>query len=154
MTPKSLLRHKHCVSSVEDFTKDHFHAILDDKEAPKKADRIIFCSGKVFYDLTAYREEKKIKNTAIVRLEQLYPLDKDTLAAIIKKYSQAKHFVWCQEEPKNMGAWSHIAPELSELLGKGTLSYVGRKPSASPATGVLTVHKKEQATIVENAFTK
>ncbi len=154
MTPKSLLRHKHCVSAVKDFTSGHFEAILDDVNVNKKAERIIFCSGKVYYDLIAYREENKIKDTAIIRVEQLYPLDKETLAALIKKYGSAKSFVWCQEEPKNMGAWSYIAPELGELLGNQRINYVGRKASASPATGVLTVHKKEQAAIVEESFKK
>lgn len=152
MTPKSLLRHKLCVSTVKDFTSGHFEPILDDNTAPKKPNRVIFCCGKVYYDLLAYREENGIKDTAIIRIEQLYPLDKEALAALIKKYSSAKSFVWCQEEPKNMGAWSYIAPELSELLGKHSISYVGRKPSASPATGVLTIHKKEQAFIVEESF--
>lgn len=154
MTPKSLLRHKLCVSAVKDFTSGHFEPILDDKNAPKKVERVIFCSGKVYYDLFAHREEKGINDTAIIRLEQLYPLDREKLGALIKKYSGAKSFVWCQEEPKNMGAWSYIAPELSELLGGKPISYVGRKGSASPATGVLTIHKKEQATIVEESFKK
>lgn len=154
MTPKSLLRHKHCVSTVKDFTTGHFEAILDDEKAIKKAERVIFCSGKVYYDLLAYREENGIKDTAIIRVEQLYPLDRDTLSALIKKYGSAKSFVWCQEEPRNMGAWSYIAPELGELLGKQTINFVGRKSSASPATGVLTIHKREQAAIVEEAFKK
>lgn len=153
MTPKSLLRHKHCVSTVKDFTSGHFEAILDDTTPPKKADRVIFCSGKIYYDLLAHREENNIKDTAIIRLEQLYPLDKETLSSLIKKYNKAKSFVWCQEEPKNMGAWTYIAPELTELLGQ-TPSYVGRKPSASPATGSLTMHKKEQASILQESFQK
>lgn len=154
MTPKSLLRHKLCVSTVKDFTSDHFHAILDDSLANKKAERVIFCSGKVYYDLLAYREDNTIKNTAIIRLEQLYPLDKDTLTAIIKKYSAAKNFIWCQEEPQNMGAWSYIAPNLQRLLGDKGIAYIGRKASASPSTGALAIHKVEQAAIVEESFLK
>lgn len=154
LTPKSLLRYKHCVSSIEDFTTGNFYPILDDALASKKADRIIFCSGKVYYDLLAHREENKIKNTAIVRLEQLYPLDKETLLAIIKKYSSAKQFVWCQEEPKNMGAWTYIFPELEKLLGEKKLMYVGRKLSSSPATGALAIHKIEQMTLIQEAFSK
>lgn len=154
MTPKSLLRHKNCVSTVKDFTTGHFHGILDDELAIKKAERVIFCSGKVYYDLGAYREENHIKNTAIIRLEQLYPLDKDTLSTIIKKYSSAKSFIWCQEEPKNMGAWSYIVPELEKLLNEKPLTYVGRKASASPATGALAVHKVEQTALIEESFLK
>ena len=154
MTPKSLLRHKLCVSKVEDFTSGHFQAILDDESAPKKAERVIFCSGKVYYDLLNFRDANKIKNTAIVRLEQLYPLDKETLASIIKKYKGAKDFVWCQEESKNMGAWSFIAPELCELLDGKKLAYCGRKASASPATGALAIHKVEQEALIEDAFYK
>lgn len=154
MTPKSLLRHKLCVSTVEDFTEGHFHTILNDDQSIKKAERVVFCSGKVYYDLLAYREENKIKNTTLIRLEQLYPLDKDLLSELIKKHSAAKSFVWCQEEPKNMGAWSYIQPELQNLLGEKTLHFVGRKPSASPATGALAIHKIEQAAIIEETFSK
>lgn len=154
MTPKSLLRHKNCVSTVKDFTHDHFHTILDDEQSIKKPERVIFCSGKIYYDLLAHREENKIKNSVLIRLEQLYPLDKDLLTEIIKKYSNAKSFIWSQEEPKNMGAWTYIAPELQKLIGEKTLYYVGRKASASPATGALAIHKIEQASIIEESFSK
>ncbi|PWU04046.1 MAG: 2-oxoglutarate dehydrogenase E1 component, partial [Verrucomicrobia bacterium] len=154
MTPKSLLRHKLCVSRVEDFTKGHFECILDEPQAIKKAERVIFCSGKLYYDLVTFREENKIKNTAIIRLEQLYPLDKETLSNLISKYKNAKSFLWCQEEPKNMGAWSFIAPELQKLLGEKPLNYVGRKAAASPATGALAIHKIEQTALLEESFSK
>lgn len=154
MTPKSLLRHKLCVSTVKDFTSGHFQPILDDEQGTKKAERVIFCSGKVYYDLFEYREEKKIKNTVLIRLEQLYPLDRDSLSSLIKKYSNAKTFVWCQEEPKNMGVWAYVAPELQTLLGEKPLEYVGRKLAASPATGALAIHKIEQAALLEESFSK
>lgn len=151
MSPKSLLRHKKCVSSVQDLTQGEFHNILDDNSNIEKPERVIFCSGKVFYDLDAYREENNITQTAIVRVEQLYPLHKQKLQELFKKYSSAKKFVWCQEEPKNMGAWSYIAPELTELLGKAPM-YAGRCAAASPATGALAIHKVEQESLVETAF--
>lgn len=154
LTPKSLLRHKLCVSAIEDFTTGHFYSILDDDLAPKKSERVIFCSGKVYYDLLAYRQEHTIKNTTIIRLEQLYPLDKETLLLIIKKYSSAKRFIWCQEEPQNMGAWVYISSELGKLLGEKKLIYVGRKLSSSTATGALAIHKIEQTALIEEAFSK
>lgn len=153
MTPKSLLRHKNCVSSVEDLTKGQFHYILDDDQATEKTKRVIFCTGKVFYDLLLYREShlKSVEATAIVRIEQLYPLDEVTLLGIFKKYSHAKTWVWCQEEPKNMGAWTFISDRI-ELIAQKSLRYVGRAPAASPATGSLARHRIEQASLIENAF--
>ncbi|MHA3773457.1 2-oxoglutarate dehydrogenase E1 component [Verrucomicrobiota bacterium sgz303538] len=155
MTPKSLLRHPECVSHSEDFLHGHFNEILDDTEfanAPDKAKRVIFCTGKVYYDLIAFRRDNQIANTAIVRIEQLYPLNEDALAAIIARYSGAKNHVWCQEEPQNMGAWSYIAWPLRRLVNKAVL-YAGREASASPAVGALSVHKIEQKQLVEQAFT-
>ena len=115
------------------------------------AKRIIFCSGKVYYDLTAHREANEIKDTAIVRIEQLYPLNTDLLQRIAANYPKAKSIVWCQEEPKNMGAWSFIAPRLMESIG--TLpAFAGRKGSASPAVGSLAVHRHEQKKLIEKAF--
>lgn len=154
MAPKSLLRHKRCVSKLEDFTNGHFQYVIDDALAGKKVDRVIFCSGKVYYDLLQYREDKDIKNTALVRVEQLYPLDKKAIQAILKKHKSSKKFIWCQEEPRNMGAYSHIAPELQEILGKDLLHYVGRKAAASPAAGALAIHKVEQEALVEEALVK
>lgn len=151
MSPKSLLRHKKCVSTVKDITEGEFHNILDDDIKVTKPERVVFCSGKVYYDLESFREENKIKNVAIIRLEQIYPLHKERLQELIKKYSSAKKYVWCQEEPKNMGAWSHIAPELTQLLGSVPM-YAGRVPAASPATGALAIHKVEQESLVETAL--
>ncbi|HBR94681.1 MAG TPA: 2-oxoglutarate dehydrogenase E1 component [Opitutae bacterium] len=152
MSPKSLLRHKSCVSLVENFTDNEFWSILDDETVSRKtAKRIIFCSGKVYYDLTAHREANEIKDTAIVRIEQLYPLNTDLLQRIAANYPKAKSIVWCQEEPKNMGAWSFIAPRLMESIG--TLpAFAGRKGSASPAVGSLAVHRHEQKKLIEKAF--
>ncbi|MGJ8653262.1 MAG: 2-oxoglutarate dehydrogenase E1 component [Opitutaceae bacterium] len=152
MSPKSLLRNKECVSKVENFTDNLFWSILDDEVVTKKtAKRIVLCSGKVFYDLEAYRKENKIKDTAIVRLEQFYPLNTELLQSINANYPKADKFVWCQEEPKNMGGWSFIAPRIMEAIERMPL-YAGRKSSASPAVGSLAMHKHEQARLVKSAF--
>ncbi|MFT4902101.1 MAG: 2-oxoglutarate dehydrogenase E1 component [Lentimonas sp.] len=152
MSPKSLLRHKDCISKVENFTDNEFWSILDDETVNKKtAKRVVLCSGKVYYDLAAYRAAKKIKDTAIVRIEQFYPLNTDLLQRIAANYPKSEKLVWCQEEPKNMGGWTFIAPRLMEALEKMPL-YAGRKESASPAVGSLAVHRQEQAQLVQQAF--
>jgi 2-oxoglutarate dehydrogenase E1 component len=152
MSPKSLLRHKDCVSKVENFTDNEFWSILDDEQVTRKsAKRIIFCSGKVYYDLSAHREANKIKDTAIIRIEQFYPLNTDLLERIVANYPKAQSIVWCQEEPKNMGGWSFIAPRLMETIGK-LPTYAGRKSSSSPAVGSLAVHRHEQKKLIEQAF--
>lgn len=152
MSPKSLLRHKDCISKVENFTDNEFWSILDDETVNRKtAKRIVFCSGKVYYDLSAHREENKIKDTAIIRIEQFYPLNTNLLERIVKNYPKAETIAWCQEEPKNMGAWTFISTRLMETIGK-LPAYVGRKESASPAVGSLAVHKHEQARIIRAAF--
>ena len=152
MAPKSLLRHKACVSPIEDFTKGSFQEILDDVTDSSKVKRVIFCSGKIYYDLLEYRHENALLDTAIIRLEQLYPVNKRLLRKIIQRYKNASDMVWCQEEPQNMGAYYFINPYISQILQKDSLIYIGRKPSASPATGALKVHQREQAKIVKNAF--
>lgn len=152
MSPKSLLRHKECVSKVADFTDSAFTSILNDETITKKnVTRVILCSGKVYYDLKAYREEQKIKDSALVRVEQLYPLNSELLKKIVGKYPDDAEIVWCQEEPKNMGAWSFMMPHLLEAFGKMP-RYAGRKASASPAVGSLAKHKREQNKLIEEAF--
>ena len=152
MAPKSLLRHKDCVSKVEHFTDNEFWSILDDETVNKKtAKRVIFCSGKVYYDLTAHRQAIKTKDTAIVRIEQFYPLNVELLQRIMANYPKAKDVVWCQEEPKNMGGWSFIAPRMMETIER-LPRYAGRDTAASPAVGCLARHKREQAQLVTDAF--
>lgn len=150
MAPKSLLRHKECISHNQEFTEGHFLEMLDDPTQPKKVDRLILCSGKVYYDLNAYRSEHKLKNVALVRFEQLYPFNTPRLTSLYKKY-KPKHIVWCQEEPKNMGAWSFVRDFIEDATDVRPL-YSGRKNSASPAVGSLAVHKIEQAALVQAAF--
>ncbi|MBN1404064.1 MAG: 2-oxoglutarate dehydrogenase E1 component [Opitutales bacterium] len=152
MAPKSMLRHKECVSAVADLTDGHFNTVLDDPLAPAKADRLILCSGKVFYDLAERRRtDASWGDTAIVRIEQLYPFDADELLRVAGRYADtARSIVWCQEEPQNMGAWSFVAPRLEELFGRKAV-YAGRKESASPAVGSLAMHKRELAVFLDRA---
>ena len=152
MAPKSLLRHKAATSPWSEFTNARFEEIIDDPVPAKKVDRVILCSGKVYYDLIDERERRKASGTAIVRVEQIYPLHRERLADILGSYAKAKSFVWCQEEPQNGGAWSFLAPHLEEIAGRKP-RYVGRDCAASPAVGSLARHKIELAEMLEAAFT-
>ncbi|MEO0796188.1 MAG: 2-oxoglutarate dehydrogenase E1 component [Verrucomicrobiota bacterium] len=153
MAPKSLLRHKQCVSDTEELISGRFHEILDDTAAPKKAKRVILCTGKVYYDLLAYRNDNDIKDAAIVRVEQLYPVNETVLADTLKQYGSAETFVWCQEEPQNMGSWNFIYHYLKAATGVDPI-FAGRYAAASPAPGSLAIHKIEQQALVEEAFNK
>jgi 2-oxoglutarate dehydrogenase E1 component len=155
MTPKSLLGRPEAVSQISDFLEGScFQEILPDTKAfanPAAVERLIFCSGKVYYDLMAYRQEHGIENAAIIRIEQLYPFHREMLEAIISQYSGAKHFVWCQEEPINMGAWSYIFPRLERAVG-AKVRYAGRDAGSSPAAGSKTMHYREQKELLVQAF--
>jgi 2-oxoglutarate dehydrogenase E1 component len=151
MAPKSMLRNKDAVSAFDELENNCFEEILDDPNAPKKPERIILCSGKIFWDLCNYRKDQKIKNTVIIRVEQLYPFHKERLEKLGNKYKSAKHIVWCQEEPQNMGAWTFIAPRLEDIL-KQKPKYAGRSSSASTAVGSLALHKYEQSELIVQAF--
>lgn len=150
MSPKSLLRHPAAVSRAEDFTKGTFEEIIDDHVA--KADRVILCSGKVYYDLADYRaKHPEHAHTALIRVEQLYPLHQKRLAELAKKYSGAK-LVWAQEEPENMGAARWIMPQLEEIFGRRP-AYAGRPAAASPAVGMLAKHRLQLSAFLKDAFT-
>ena len=153
MTPKSLLRNLLCVSVEKDFTEGHFSEILDAPllGKPEKIQRIIFCSGKVYYDLLQRRDADKKTDTAFIRIEQLYPVAHEKLQEIVNRYPNATKFVWCQEEPRNMGAWTNIAPSLSRVTAHG-ISYAGRNASASPAVGSKAWHDKQQKEFLDQAF--
>jgi 2-oxoglutarate dehydrogenase E1 component len=154
MSPKSLLRSEDAASRVEDFTNSRFEEILDDPtiKDPKKVNRVVFCSGKVYYDLVRGREEaKQTATTAIIRFEQIYPLHSERLKALSKRYPGTKRYVWCQEEPQNMGAWNFIAPRIAGLVGS-LIGYAGREESASTATGSSGKHKEQQAALIKQAF--
>jgi 2-oxoglutarate dehydrogenase E1 component len=169
-TPKSLLRHKRCISEIEDFTKQNsFHRVLSDRAEysaynliplakDDEIEKVILCSGKVYFDLVDERENLKANKVQIVRIEQLYPFPVKTLARHISRFKNAKKFVWCQEEPYNMGAWNHVETYINRTLeyikaNSTKVIYTGRTPSASPATGFLKKHLAQQLEIVNKAIT-
>ena len=155
MTPKSMLRHKLSVSTLDELAKGGFQELIADTSCkdPKKARRVVVCGGKVYYDLLEALEAKKVKDVALVRVEQLYPFPREALAAELKRFGAAKEVVWCQEEPMNQGAWYQIRHHLDFCLAKGqSLSYAGRARSASPAAGHLNTHNAEQAQLIEDAL--
>ena len=148
-TPKSLLRHPECRSSVAELlTGTKFNEIIDDSILPSSVEKVVFCSGKLYYDLLNYRKENKIENTALIRIEQLYPLRKDILSKIKSKYPAAK-FTWAQEEPSNMGAWHYINSSFPEEF---KLNLVSREESSATATGFIQKHLKIQKDLVQKSF--
>ena len=166
MTPKSLLRHKKCVSNISEFSiKSTFHRVLEDdsflevknlldlKKRDAKIKKVVMCSGKIYYDLIEAREKLKNDSVTFIRIEQLYPFPVKTLANILKRYKKAK-FIWCQEEPKNMGAWNTVRNYIDRTLDMINLDdisveYVGRKASSTTATGNLNKHLAQQKEILE-----
>jgi len=149
LTPKSLLRHPACVSKTEDFTGGKFHEVLDDTTAePEKVTKVILCSGKVYYDLIARKRELKDEETAIVRLEQIYPLPRNMLNGIISRYKHAERWLWVQEEPENMGAWHFMHVHFKEV----DLKLISRPSSGSTATGSSKFHQIQQEKILDKAF--
>ncbi len=154
MTPKSLLRNELCVSKAEDFTTGSFREILPGPllGKPEEVKRVVFCSGKVYYDLLKYRAAEKLVHTAIIRLEQIYPLNEKQLKEEVAAFKNAKTFVWCQEESQNMGAWSHIGWQLRRLFEPHLIWYAGRNASASPAVGAKALHDREQKLLISDAF--
>lgn len=158
LTPKSLLRHKEAVSSLDDLCEGTFRTVLPPKEMPdpRKVTRLIMCSGKVYFDLLEKLRSDKREDTLIVRIEQLYPFPHDDLDAVLAPYRKIKTAVWCQEEPMNQGAWycsqHHMRQALGRLSPKLVLQYAGRTPSAAPAAGHASIHAQEQKQLVEDAF--
>jgi 2-oxoglutarate dehydrogenase E1 component len=153
-TPKSLLRHKLVVSPVADFTSGGFAPVLPDpgRPDPTAVKRVLFCSGKVFYDLLAARDERGLTDVALIRLEQLYPLPVDEVRAVLASYPGAEDYVWVQEEPANQGAWSFIALNLLEHLDGVRLRRISRPSAAAPAVGSTRTHEAEQAAIIDAAL--
>ena len=170
MTPKSLLRNKYCVSNLDDFSKDNsFHRVLWDHAMDPKADgfiklqnsskirKVILCSGKVYFDLLEAREKLKVDDVILYRIEQLYPFPAKTLVSELKPYAQSATFHWCQEEPKNMGAWFSVRDYIQWTLdnikaNNNQISYIGRSPDASPATGYAKRHISQQQEIIKKVF--
>jgi 2-oxoglutarate dehydrogenase E1 component len=154
MTPKSLLRNERATSRIEDFTESAFQEVLGPTligEA-RNVDRLIFCSGKVYYDLLGYLESNQVGDTALIRIEQLYPLDLEGLKETIREVRHASKWVWCQEEPRNMGAWTYVSPLLHSVFGQ-EIGYAGRPAAASPAVGSKAWHDQQQKELVHHAFT-
>lgn len=150
-TPKSLLRHPKCISTQAELVKGSFQEVLDDTTVKAdKVEKVLFVSGKLYYELIDYREKNNIEDTAIVRIEQLYPLPLHRLEAIVAKYKNQKKLVWVQEEPENMGAWSYLLRRFRHL----NLDLVARHSSGSPATGSSKRHAIEQRDLIERAFDK
>jgi 2-oxoglutarate dehydrogenase E1 component len=156
-TPKSLLRHPRAVSTLHDFTSGGFIEIMPDAVAdPATVSRVVFCSGKIYYDLLAAREDRKAEHIALVRVEQLYPFAADRAAEILGAYAKTAEVVWAQEEPRNMGPWHFIHGKIQPVLDSTNreMRYVGRPESASPATGSGKRHQAEQSAIIEDALTR
>ena len=154
LSPKSLLRHPRVISPLAEMTDGSFQKILSDEEVSlEDADRLLFCTGKIYYDLIEAREEKKLKNVAIMRIEQLYPLNVEELLASISQLPKGKQIYWVQEEPTNMGAWPYIKLIFSDELSRHyDLKRVSRVESASPSTGSMAAHKLEQAELIDEAL--
>jgi 2-oxoglutarate dehydrogenase E1 component len=160
MSPKSLLRHKLAVSDLSELDKDtSFIPVIDEIDSEIKVSsvkRVVFCSGKVYYDLLEKRRESKKHDIAIVRLEQLYPFPEEMVVKMLKKYTKAKEYVWAQEEPRNMGCWRFIRAYMEEALLKSGIkehiNYIGRVEASSPAAGYMYVHNKQQETLVHEAL--
>jgi 2-oxoglutarate dehydrogenase E1 component len=155
ITPKSLLRHKEAVSTLEDLATGRFCNVIGEADAldAKKVKRVVVCSGKVYYELLAARRERKIADIAIIRLEQQYPFPHDEYKAEVAKFPNAKEVVWCQEEPQNQGAWYRLNFYLrADLDPKKALYYAGRPVSASPAVGYAARHNAEQRALIDEAF--
>ncbi|OKY27198.1 2-oxoglutarate dehydrogenase E1 component [Thalassotalea sp. PP2-459] len=156
MSPKSLLRHSLAVSSLDDLATGVFQNVIgeiDEDIIAKDVDRVVFCSGKVYYELLEQRRKNEQTNVAIIRIEQLYPFPEKELAVELEQYQHVKQFVWCQEEPQNQGAWYCSQHHFRQAIPDGTyLTYAGRKASAAPAVGYMSVHVKEQQALVNDAL--
>jgi len=155
MTPKSLLRHKMAVSPLDTLSAGRFQVVIRDRELdqPKKIRRVVFCSGKVFYDLLEARQVHGITDIALIRIEQLYPFPVAEYASVLRDYGHVKDVVWCQEEPQNQGAWYQIRHRLQEpLQDVQQLYYAGRPGAAAPASGIFKIHLQQQQALVEAAL--
>jgi 2-oxoglutarate dehydrogenase E1 component len=155
LTPKSMLRDPRAVSSLSDLATGHFHEVIDDEHGTPSPRRVLFCSGKIYHELNSRREELGIDDVAIVRVEQFYPINDDLMEEITGKYLGVPEWVWVSEEPTNFGAWAFMNANLSTFVDPDThIWYAGRARSASPATGSLALHKRQQQRILDFALQK
>ena len=152
-TPKSLLRHPEAVSSLKDFSQGAFQAILDDPAELNSADvtRLVFCSGRIYYDLNKTCRERNVRHIALIRVEQLYPVPDLELKAVMARYPKVETIVWAQDEPRNQGPWRFMAHHLSQQ-SKLRPTYAGRPESSAPATGIASLHKKQLEEILATAL--
>ncbi len=152
-TPKGLLRHPDCVSTIEELSTGQFQEIIDDPSRPKNVKRLIFCSGRIYYDILAEKRKLQAKDLAVVRVEQLYPLHTEKLKEIFNRYGEHQEIIWAQEEPVNMGAWEFMQSEFRKIIPKQKeIRFVGRARSASTAVGSYLLHKRELAAIMKELF--
>jgi 2-oxoglutarate dehydrogenase E1 component len=155
MTPKSLLRHRLSTSPLSDLSEGFFHKIIPETESldPRAVRRLVFCSGKVYYDLIEERRTEGVDDVAVIRIEQLYPFPAEHYASLIQHFAAAKEVVWCQEEPQNQGAWYQIRHRLQEPLdAEHELFYAGRAGAAAPAAGYYKLHVEQQEGLVRAAL--
>jgi 2-oxoglutarate dehydrogenase E1 component len=155
MTPKSLLRHKLASSNLSELTSGHFQNVIPevDQLDAKKVKRVVLCSGKVYYDLYLRREQLQQEHVAIIRIEQLYPFPAELLEKAMADYVNADEFIWCQEEPKNQGAWFTSQHHMRTVIGsRGYLEYAGRPFSAAPAVGYMALHKEQLENLLADAL--
>ena len=159
LTPKSLLRHKLAISTLEELAEGSFQTVIPEIDTldPKKVTRLVLCSGKVYYDLLEKRRAEGREDIAVVRIEQLYPFPEDDLVEILAPYTNLKDVVWCQEEPMNQGAWYSSQHHMRRILTRHNkdlvLEYAGRDASAAPACGYASMHAEQQEKLLQDAFT-
>jgi 2-oxoglutarate dehydrogenase E1 component len=160
MTPKSLLRREEAASPLSAFTESGWQRVIGDAPEvdPSRVTRLLLCSGKVAFDLMAHRTATKDDSVAVARVEQLYPVPRTELEALVKRYPSVRELFWVQEEPRNMGAWRFMRSHLADLVATAAqpvkVQYVGRVESPSPATGFLKTHELEQHVLVDEAFAR
>ncbi|HEX2728352.1 MAG TPA: 2-oxoglutarate dehydrogenase E1 component, partial [Rubrobacteraceae bacterium] len=155
MAPKSLLRHPMAASKLEDLAEGSFHPVLDDAEARERAEsveRMILCTGKVYTELAGSEYREEAVDTAVARIELLYPFPEARVRDLLDGYPNLREVLWVQEEPKNMGAWAFVEPQLRDIVGELPIRYVGKPGRPSPAQGSAKFHKQEHAEIIREAF--
>ncbi len=155
MTPKSLLRHKLCVSTLDDLTQGKFNWVISEVDAldVKKVNRVVICSGKIYYELLEARRLNRIQNIAVLRIEQIYPFPGEQLDKLLSQYVNTNELVWCQEEPKNQGAWDFSKLRIPAFINaRWQLTYAGREPSSAPAVGSAKLHAKQQQALIHQAL--
>ena len=158
MSPKNLLRHKESAASLNELADGSFQTVINETDGFSSVEirKVIICSGKIYYDLRSERRTRDIRDTAIIRLEQLYPFPQDDFQTSLVQYQNVKKIIWCQEEPKNQGAWYSTQHRIRRVLGEHfpeiSLEYTGREASAAAATGYIGLHDNQQKHFIEEAL--